>query len=307
MLPFALIYDDAFNVDLGPHVFPAQKYRQVREQLLAEGVADEADFVSPAPATDEDVRRVHTAGYVRKAKTGDFTPAEERLLEVPWSVGLARATWLSAGACIAAGHLALRDGCAIVIGGGLHHAFSDHGEGFCLIHDVAVAVRALRAKGEVQRVAILDLDVHQGNGTAAILGAEALSFTVSLHQEANYPVAKPKSHLDVGLPDRLDDDGYLSALAEPLRQALAFRPDLVFYLAGADPYEHDRLGGLALTRAGLAERDRRVLRAARDARAPVAITLAGGYAERPEDTVDIHVDTVRAAAEAFGAAPGVAA
>ena len=307
MLPFALIYDDAFNVDLGPHVFPGEKYRRVREQLLASGLAEAKDFTSTPPATDEDVLRVHTAEYVRKAQTGDFTPADERVLEVPWSPGLARATWLSAGACIAAGRLALRDGCAIVIGGGLHHAFPDHGEGFCLIHDVAVAVRALRATGEVQRVAVLDLDVHQGNGTAAILCREALSFTVSLHQQNNYPVPKPKSHLDVGLPDRLDDEGYLRALAEPLRQALAFRPDLLFYLAGADPFEHDLLGGLALTRAGLFERDRRVLRAARDAGAPVAITLAGGYAERPEDTLGIHVDTVRAAAEVFGAAPGAAA
>jgi acetoin utilization deacetylase AcuC-like enzyme len=301
VLPFKLLYDDAFNVDLGPHVFPSRKYRRVRERLLAEGLAEPADLVRPEPATDEDVGRVHTSAYVRKAKTGDFTEAEARTLEVPWSPALVRATWASAGACIAAGPLARRDGCAVVLGGGLHHAFPDHGEGFCLINDAAIAVRAWRARGEAARVCVLDLDVHQGNGTAAILGAEADSFTVSLHQEDNYPMPKLESHLDLGLPDGTSDAAYLAALAPALDRSLAFRPDLLLYLAGADPYERDRLGGLALTFEGLMERDRRVFAAARAVGVGVVVTLAGGYAERPEDTVRIHVNTVRAAASVFGA------
>jgi acetoin utilization deacetylase AcuC-like enzyme len=301
VLPFKLLYDDGFVVDLGPHVFPALKYRLVRERLLAEGVAGPDDFVKPEPARDADVLLVHTPEWVGKAQKGDLTAAEARRLEVPWSPGLARATWLSAGACTAAGRLARREGCAVVLAGGLHHAFPDHGEGFCLLNDVAIAVRALRATGDVRRVAIVDLDVHQGNGTAAILGQEAHTFTVSLHQENNYPVPKPKSHLDVGLPDGITDAAYLAALKEPLERALAFRPDLLFYLAGADPYEHDLLGGLGLSLAGLAERDRRVLLAAQRAAVPVAVALAGGYAERTSDTVTIHANTVRVAAEVFGA------
>jgi acetoin utilization deacetylase AcuC-like enzyme len=304
VLPFKLLYDDAFNVDFGPHIFPSRKYHRVRERLLAEGLAEPGDFVRPDPATDEDVRRVHTAAYVRKAKAGDFTVAEARTLEVPWSPALVRATWACAGACIAAGPLALRDGCAVVLAGGLHHAFPDHGEGFCLVNDVAVAVRAWRARGEAARVSVLDLDVHQGNGTAAILGGEADSFTVSIHQEANYPMPKPPGHVDLGLPDGISDEAYLDALAGPLYQALTFRPDLLAYLAGADPYEGDRLGGLALTLEGLEERDRRVFHAARAARVPVVVTLGGGYAERPDDTVRIHVNTVRAAALVFGAERG---
>jgi acetoin utilization deacetylase AcuC-like enzyme len=186
-----------------------------------------------------------------------------------------------------------------VIGGGFHHAFPDHGEGFCLMNDVAIAATALRTKGEVERVAIIDLDVHHGNGTAAILGREPWAFTVSLHQEENYPALKPPSHLDVGLADGIGDDAYLAALEAPLARAIAFRPDLLFYLAGADPYQHDLLGGLGLTIEGLKQRDRRVLSAARDASVPVVVTLAGGYAAEPADTVTIHVNTIGAAAEVF--------
>jgi acetoin utilization deacetylase AcuC-like enzyme len=246
------------------------------------------------------VLRVHGAEYVRKLKTGDFTPDEVRALEVPWSRELVEAVWLAAGAAIEAGRRARRDGCAIVLGGGFHHAFADHGEGFCLVNDVAVAVAALRAAGELRRAAVVDLDVHQGNGTAAVLGPDPLSFTVSLHQENNYPNPKPPSRIDVGLPDRVDDAAYLAALERPLAEALAFRPDLLFYLAGADPYECDLLGGLGLSLAGLMERDHRVFQAARDAGVPVAVTLAGGYAAHTADTVEIHVNTVRAAATVHG-------
>jgi len=306
VLPFKLLYHPDFTVDLGEHVFPAHKYRLVRERLLAERVAAVADFVAPGPASDADVLRVHTPEHVHKASTGSLSFHEALVLEVPWSPALARATWLAAGAAIEAGRLAHRDGCAIVIGGGFHHACPDHGEGFCLIHDVAIAVRALRASGEARRVAIVDLDVHHGNGTAAILGRDPEAFTVSLHQENNYPAFRPPSHVDVGLPDGIDDASYLEALAGPLARALDFRPDLLFYLAGADPYAGDQLGGLALSIDGLRERDRRVLDAARAADVPVAVTLAGGYARHSEDTVIIHVNTVRAAAAVFGTATAAA-
>jgi acetoin utilization deacetylase AcuC-like enzyme len=238
---------------------------------------------------------------VRKVKTGDFTPAEILTLELPWSPALVRGIWLCTGGTLLAGRLARRDGCALLIGGGFHHAFPSHGEGFCVVHDVAVAVRGLRARGEARRVAIVDLDVHQANGTGAIFAKDPDAFTVSLHQENNYPADKPPNNIDVGLEDGTGDEAYLAALEGPLREAIAFRPDVLFYLAGADPYEHDLLGGLRLSMAGLAERDRRVFQAARDARAPIAVTLAGGYAERPADTVAIHFNTVRAAALVFRA------
>ena len=302
MLPFKVLSHPGFTVDLGPHVFPAQKYRLVRERLLETGVADHADVLIPRSADDEDVLRVHTPGYVRQIKTGEFSPAERRALEVPWSRALVDGVWLAAGAAAEAGRRARQDGCAVVLGGGFHHAFPDHGEGFCLVHDVAVATGVLRAAGEVARVAVVDLDVHQGNGTAAIYAEDPDTFTVSLHQENNYPAVKPPSRIDVGLADGTGDEEYLAALETPLARALAFGPDLLWYLAGADPYEHDLLGGLALTRAGLRERDRRVFAAARSAGVPVAVTLAGGYASNPADTVSIHVGTVRAAVDVYSAA-----
>lgn len=298
MLPFRLVYF-AFTVDLGSHVFPAQKYRLVRERLLETGLADHGDFVTPRPATDEDVRRVHTAEYVRKIKDGDLTRAEQATLEVPWSAALVEASWMAAGAAIEAARRARADGCAIALSGGFHHAFADHGEGFCLVNDVAIGTQALRAAGEIRRVAIVDLDVHHGNGTASVFAGDPDTFTLSLHQEGNYPAVKPPSTVDVGLADDTTDETYLDALDHALPQALAASPDLLWYLAGADPYQHDLLGGLGLTLAGLRERDRRVFTAARRAGVPVAVTLAGGYAERTSDTVSIHAGTVAAAAEVF--------
>jgi acetoin utilization deacetylase AcuC-like enzyme len=300
VLPFKLMFHPGFTVDLGAHVFPAQKYRLVRERLLEEGRAGAGDFLTPEPAQDGDLLRVHTREYVDKLSAGRFTPSEARTLEIPWSPEIASGSRLAAGAAIQAGRLARRDGCCFVLGGGFHHAFADHGEGFCLINDVAVATAALRAEGELRRVAVVDLDVHQGNGTAAILGRDPLSFTLSIHQENNYPGVKPPGSLDVGLADGTGDAAYLAALDEVLPAVLAFDPELVFYLAGADPYEQDLLGGLRLTLGGLEERDRRVFRAARRAGVPVAVTLAGGYAQRPGDTVSIHVNTVRVASEVYG-------
>jgi acetoin utilization deacetylase AcuC-like enzyme len=300
VLPFKLVFHPKFNLDLGPHVFPSRKYQMLRDRLLETGVATAGDFSEPGPASDEDVLRVHTSEYVRKIKTGDLTAPEARTLEVPWSKELVEAVWLTAGGAIEAGRLAIGDGCAFLLGGGFHHAFADHGEGFCVLHDAAIAVRALRAAGHVDRIAVIDLDVHQGNGTAAILGNDPKSFTVSLHQEANYPGDKPPNTIDVGLPDATGDAAYLAALETPLARALAFRPDLVFYLAGADPYEQDLLGGLKLSFEGLWERDERVFAACRSAGVPVAVALAGGYAMRSEDTITVHFNTVAAASKVFG-------
>jgi len=300
VLPFKLVYHPGFNVDLGPHVFPSRKYGLLREVLLGSGLADESDFVTPEPASDADVRRVHNLEYLRKLESGDLTDAEARTLEVPWSPELVWAARLAAGATTLAARLARTDRCCIALCGGFHHAFPDHGEGFCLLHDVAIAARALRAAGEARRFAIVDLDVHHGNGTGAIFAGDVETFTLSLHQDHNYPALRPPNTVDVALPDRIRDDAYLEALADPLRRALAFDPDLLFYLAGADPYEHDLLGGLGLSQEGLRERDQRVFSSAREAAVPVAVTLAGGYAARATDTVGIHRNTVLAAAAVFG-------
>jgi acetoin utilization deacetylase AcuC-like enzyme len=303
LLPFALVFHDKFNFELGPRVFPAQKYRLLRERLLESGLASPSDFVAAPPASDEDLRRVHTPDYLRKLTSGDFTLQEARLLELPWSAALVEALRWVAGGAIEAGRRALDAGCAILVGGGFHHAFADHGEGFCLLNDVAIAIRALRAGGHIERAAVIDLDVHQGNGTAAILGGDPRIFTLSVHQEATYPASKPPNTIDIGLADDTGDEAYLAALEEPLARALAFRPDLVLYLAGADPFEQDLLGGLKLTFEGLFERDRRVLEACRRAAIPVAVSLAGGYALRHQDTVTIHFNTVAAAAEVFSPDP----
>lgn len=298
MLPFKLVYP-SLEMDFGEHVFPLQKYRLVREDLLREGRAEAADFVAAVPATEADVRRVHAADYVDKMRNGGFSGDELLRLEIPWSPAITAGFWLVAGGAIQAGRLALRDGCAILLGGGFHHAFAGHGEGFCLVNDVAVGTAALLDTGEVERVAIVDLDVHQGNGNAALFAGDPRMFTFSMHQEANYPGHKVPSTLDVGLDDGTGDAEYLEALAPALERVLAFGPDLIWYLAGADPYEGDRLAGLGLTFAGLAERDRVVFRAARDAGVPVVASLAGGYAARVADVVAIHVNMVLAAARVF--------
>jgi len=297
MLPFKLIYSDGYDLNLGEHVFPSAKYRLIRKNLLETQLAGEADFLEPQPADDADILLVHTADWVQKLKTGELEPWEVSRMEIPYSPELVRAVWLATGGSILAGRRALADGVAVNIGGGFHHAFPSHGEGFCAIHDVAVAIRKLQSDGAIARAMTVDLDVHHGNGTAAIFARDASVFTFSMHQENNYPFEKPPSDLDVNLPDGCADELYLSLLRENLRQALpAFRPDLIYYLAGADPYREDQLGGLALTLEGLRERDRTVFTMAREHNVPVAVTLAGGYARNVEDTIAIHVGTVREAA-----------
>ena len=291
-----VVWHRAYEVDIGPHVFPTRKYRLVRERLLADGNISASDLVEAAPAPDEHVALVHTADYVRKIKTGTLTPAEQLALEVPFTPALREAAWICAGGSTLAGRLALERGIAVHLGGGFHHAFPDHGEGFCLINDVAIAIRALQRQGMIRRAAVVDLDVHHGNGTAAIFRGDADVFTFSMHQEHNYPAQKPPSDLDIGLEDGTGDAEYLAALEQHLPPLLGrHRPDLVVYLAGADPYRFDQLGGLGLTIAGLERRDELVFACAADAGAGVAILLAGGYAARTDDTVTIHCNTVRAA------------
>src|SRR5579864_341104 len=325
MLSFKLIYSDAYYLPIGTHVFPAEKYRRVRDRLLSTGVANAGDFLEPQPATDQDILLVHKPEYVEKLKTGTLSPREEMEMEIPYSPELVHAFWLAAGQC-------LQDRISISIGGGFHHAFPDHGEGFCMIHDVAVAIRRLQRDDLIRTAMTVDCDVHQGNGTAAIFagtrtasallpsssvstvqqpataprggkmrGAHAGDvFTISLHQHNNYPMWKPPSSIDVDLPDGIGDDDYLAWLDNTLSSGLRqFEPDLLCYIAGADPYKDDQLGGLSLTIDGLKQRDELVFRVARARNIPIMVTYAGGYARNLEDTVTIHSNTVVAAKEVF--------
>jgi acetoin utilization deacetylase AcuC-like enzyme len=296
VLPFKLVYHSGYNLDLGAHVFPARKYRLIRDGLVAKGVADPADIVAPDPAGDEDVLRVHTREYVDKLKHGTLSATEQMRLELPFSPQVVEAFWLAAGGSILAAQCALRDGFGVNLGGGFHHAFPGHGEGFCMLHDVAIAIRRAQAGGAASRVLVVDTDVHQGNGTAFIFADDSSVFTCSIHQERNYPVPKPPSDLDINLADGTGDEEYLSELRRGLSECFSrFSPDLIFYLAGADPYREDQLGGLRLTLAGLRQRDEVVFAEARRRGVPVAVTLAGGYARNTEDTVRIHMNTVLAA------------
>lgn len=299
MLPFKVVYHDKYDLNLGPHVFPSQKFRLIAETLLREGIATHEDFLQPTPASDEDILRVHTPEWVRKLKTGKLTPSDVILLEIPYSPELVEAVWLAAGGSILAGQCALRDGFGANLGGGFHHAYPDHGEGFCAIHDVAVAIRRLQADKTIRKAMVVDTDVHHGNGTAAIFRDDPSVFTISIHQENNYPAHKPPSSVDLHMMDRVDDEEYLRALVPAVQKALdEFSPDLMFYIGGADPFCEDQLGGLSLSKRGLLERDSRVLEEARRRGVPAATTLAGGYARRVEDTVRIHVNTILAAQEA---------
>jgi acetoin utilization deacetylase AcuC-like enzyme len=295
-LPFKVVYHERYDLNLGAHVFPSQKFRLIYEMLLREGIATPEDFLRPNPASDEDILRVHTPDWVRKLKTGTLTASEVMLLEVPYSPELVEAVWLAAGGSILAAHSALRDGFGSNLSGGFHHAYPEHGEGFCAIHDVAVAIRKLQSEGAVKKAMVVDTDVHHGNGTAAIFRKDETVFTISIHQENNYPAHKPPSSIDLNMADRADDDEYMGVLIPAVQKAFdEFRPDILFYVGGADPYCEDQLGGLSLTKEGLKERDRKVFEEARRRKIPVATTLAGGYARRVEDTVRIHVNTILAA------------
>src|SRR5258708_11439527 len=297
-LPFKLVYHERYDLNLGPHVFPSKKFRLIYEMLLREGIAAPEDFLRPAHASHESILRVQTADGVRQLKTGTLTASELMLLEVPYSKELVEAVWLAAGGTILAGQCALRDGFGANVSGGFHHAHPGHGEGFCAIHDVAVGIRKLQADGAVKKAIVVDTDVHHGNGTAAIFRNDPTVFTISIHQENNYPAHKPPSSIDLNIADRADDDEYLGVLIPTVQKALdEFQPNILFYVGGADPYCEDQLGGLSLTKEGLKQRDRQIFEEARHRRIPVVTTLAGGYARRVEDTVRIHVNTILAAQE----------
>ena len=295
-----VFYSDKYSLPLGEHVFPAAKYRLTKQRLLEQAICAEADFVEPGRALDEEIALVHTLEYIDKLKHGRFSDAELTRMEVPYSAALVEAFRVAAGGTIAACRQALRGSCAVTLCGGFHHAFPDHGEGFCLINDVAVAIRTLQRSDVIRRALTVDCDVHHGNGTAEVFRQDPSVFTLSIHQRDNYPYIKPPSDIDIHLEDRTCDETYLLRLGQGLASALgAFRPDLIVYLAGADPYEQDQLGGLALTMEGLRRRDRLVFETARNAGIPVAVTLAGGYARKVDDTIAIHVNTVRTAREIF--------
>jgi len=298
MLPFKLVYHPNYDLNLGPHVFPSQKFRLIQLMLLREGIAGPEDFVLPEEASDVDLLRVHTPEWIGKLRSGTLTASEIMKLEVPYSPELARACWLAAGGSILAGQMALRDGFGCNLGGGFHHAYANHGEGFCAINDVGVAIRRLQADGGIRRAMVVDTDVHHGNGTAHIFRDDESVFTISIHQLNNYPAHKPPSNVDLNLDDRVEDDEYLETLLPAVAESLEkFGPDIVFYVGGADPFCEDQLGGLMLTKKGLKERDKRVFEEARKRGVPVATTLAGGYARQVEDTVRIHVNTILAAKE----------
>jgi acetoin utilization deacetylase AcuC-like enzyme len=275
----------------------------VHDALLEEGLADQADFLLPEPAADEDVLRVHTPGYVQKLQTDSLTLSERMKLEIPVSELTVQAFWLAAGGSILAGREALRDGFGANLSGGFHHAYPGHGEGFCMLNDVAIAIRALQARGAIRTATTVDTDVHHGNGTATIFANDTSVYTLSIHQENNYPMPKPPSDLDIGLEDGTRDAEYLAALEKGLLHSLeTMTPDLIFYVGGADPYREDQLGGLALTMEGLQKRDRLVFEHARRRGIPVASTMAGGYARRVADTVRIHVNTIVAARDVMSQA-----
>jgi acetoin utilization deacetylase AcuC-like enzyme len=308
------VYSDRYQIDLGLHVFPTAKYRLIAERLSRR---PDITLVEPEPASWAQLALVHTAEYLAKMRDGTLGETEVDQLELPWSAEMVEGFRLMVGGTVQAGLLATglevrsskSEGrtasdfrlptsdfhVVCHVGGGLHHAFPNHGEGFCPFNDVAVAARVLQDRG-LERIAVVDLDVHHGNGTAFIFESDPRVFTLSMHQQHNYPLWKPRSTLDVGLPDGAHDATYLRELERALPQAMAHRPQCVFFLAGADPFEDDQLGGLRLTRDGLRRRDRMVIETVRAAGVPLVVTLAGGYARRLDDTVSIHAATIEEAA-----------
>jgi acetoin utilization deacetylase AcuC-like enzyme len=311
-----VVHSARYHIDIGPHVFFTQKYRLVHDHLKEAAVIRPGDVVEPQAATWAELALVHTGEYLTKIREGALSREDLAQLQLPWSPEMVEGFRLMTGGTIDAACLACgvaRDDVGTQsspsgrtssvfnvvchIGGGLHHAFANHGEGFCPFNDVAVAARVLQARG-IERIAIVDLDVHHGNGTAFIFERDPRVFTFSMHQQLNYPVFKPRGALDIGLPDGVLDHTFLSELDGALPSVMAARPQCVFYLAGADPYEDDQLGGLRLTKEGLRLRDQKVISAVARAGLPLVIVLAGGYARRLEDTVAIHAATIEEARNA---------
>jgi acetoin utilization deacetylase AcuC-like enzyme len=297
-----VFYSDHFVLPLPEgHRFPMAKYSMLRERVTANGICGPGELRTPRAVTDEEVLRAHASGYLERVVCGNLTDKEVRRIGFPWSERMVersrRASGGTLGACLAA----LEEGFAANLAGGTHHAFSDRGEGYCAFNDSAIAARAVQAAGLAQRVVVIDTDVHQGNGTAQILRGDLSAFTFSIHGAKNFPFHKEESDLDAPLPDGTADTTFLSTLERNLEKALdAADADLAIYLAGADPYEGDRLGRLSVTKRGLAERDRMVLEGCRARGIPVAVTMAGGYALNVEDTVDVHFQSIERAAGMLG-------
>jgi acetoin utilization deacetylase AcuC-like enzyme len=295
-----VFYTPRYYADIGEgHVFPIRKFELVRDRLLSEGTLHPAEIHEPSPASLDDVLLVHTHEYVSRLCAGTLTPKETRRLGLPWSQSLVSRSFYATGGTLAATHAALADGYASNLAGGTHHSFADRGEGFCVLNDVAVAVRALRGKKLFKRTAIVDCDVHQGNGTATIFAGDDDTFTFSMHGANNYPLFKAQSTLDVELPDGTSNAEYLAALSRNLPAVFEHDPEIVFYLAGADPYSGDKLGRLSVSIEGLRERDAIVARKCYEREVPVVTVMSGGYGKDINDTVEIHCNTIRVVKEVF--------
>jgi acetoin utilization deacetylase AcuC-like enzyme len=292
-----VFYSDHFVLPLPEgHRFPMVKYSMLRERVARDGICGPGELSTPRAVTDQEILRAHAPDYLKRVVSGTLTQKEMRRIGFPWSEKMVersrRASGGTLGACLAA----IDEGFAANLAGGTHHAFSDRGEGYCVFNDSAIAARAVQAAGLAERVVIIDTDVHQGNGTAAILCGDPTVFTFSIHGAKNFPFNKEVSDLDAPLPDGADDTEFLGTLERGL-QVVLDAADLAIYLAGADPFVGDRLGRLSVTKSGLAERDRIVLETCRERGIPVAVTMAGGYANEVEDTVDIHFQSIRRAAD----------
>lgn len=297
---FRLFYSPYYYADIGEgHVFPIKKFELVRDKLLKEGSLLAEEIFEPEPAKVEDVLLVHTEDYVNRLINGELTAKEVRKLGLPWSKALVRRSFLATSGTVEAAKHALSSGIASNLAGGTHHSFPDRGEGFCVLNDVAVAIRVLRKENLAKRFLIVDLDVHQGNGTAFIFKDDETVFTFSMHGAKNYPLHKEVSNLDIELPDKTGDREYLETLEEALPRIFLHDPDIIFYLGGADPFEKDKLGRLALTIEGLMQRDETVLRFAREHHTPIVTVMSGGYALDINDTVEIHANTIRAVKKVF--------
>jgi len=297
-----VFYTPRYYAEIGAtHVFPIRKFELVRERLLAEGTLEPSEIVEPSPAPLEDVLLVHTEDYVSRLRTGRLTTKEIRRLGLPWSESLVRRSFYAVGGTLAATDAALAEGYSSNLAGGTHHSFADRGEGFCVLNDVAIAIRAMRARHRIRRAAIVDCDVHQGNGTATIFNGDTETFTFSMHGANNYPLFKALSTLDVELPDGTEDAEYLETLARHLPRVFTHKPDIVFYLAGADPFAKDKLGRLALSIDGLRERDAYVLRECYKREVPIVTVMSGGYGKDINDTIEIHCNTIRMVKQVFEA------
>jgi acetoin utilization deacetylase AcuC-like enzyme len=292
-----IYYTDRYVLPLPPgHRFPMQKYALLRERVQAAGLAASDGLLLPPAATDEEILRAHDRSYLDRVVSGALRPEEQKRIGFPWSPEMVERSRRSSGATLAAARAALHEGVGVNLAGGTHHAFRDRGEGYCVFNDAAIAALSLQAEGHIRRAVIIDCDVHQGNGTAAILAGDPTVFTFSIHGANNFPFTKEESDLDVELPDGAGDEEYLAALEKGVCHALsAAQADLAIYLSGADAFEGDRLGRLKLTKPGLAARDRLVFELCQSAGISVAVAMAGGYGRRIEDTVDIHFETVRLA------------